>query len=304
MIGDLNAKSANKLISIQFCTSGPGFQLPQVQAGYNSPQTGYNSPQTGYNSPQTGYSAGQTSNQYQLRNDQLRNGQVLPGMIDGGPLISAYGNSLINPNQYGVVDLNGNTLIQQQQQDVFPYSVDVTNLANYNQYAIKRSDVGSMPASNNQISKNQNRAVTSLTGYSNSNGQTSNTNGIHTGITSQNGFHQPTTTPSSYSTAGVTTTPVYNQLYNGVNSYNYQVSSSNGVVSGNNNYNYGGAGTGIGTGAGATGVTTISSINPYIYKLTKRQSFDAPLDLLAADSQEKNNQQTYSIENRQLSQVR
>ena len=262
-------------------------------------QAGYNSPQTGYNSPQTGYNAGQTNNQY-----QLRNGQVLPGMIDGGPLISAYGNNLINPTQFGVVDLNGNSLFQQQQQqDVFPYSVDVTNLANYNQYAIKRSDVGSGSGSANQISKNQNRAVTSLTGYSNSNSQTSNINGIHTGITSQNGFHQPTTTPSSYTTAGVTTTPVYNQLYNGVNSYNYQVSSSNGVGSGNNNYNYGGAGTGIGTGAGATGVTTISSINPYIYKLTKRQSFNAPLDLMVADSQEKNSQQTYTIENRQLNQV-
>ena len=223
-------------------------------------------------------------------------------MIDGGPLISAYGQQFnINPTQFGVV--GGNSLIQQQQQqDVFPYSVDVTNLANYNQYAIKRSDAGTAPAANNQVSNSQNRAVTSLTGNNNINNQFANNNGIRTGITSQNGFHQPTTTPSTYTTAGVTTTPVYNQLYNGVNSYNYQISSSNGVGSGANSYNYVGAGTGIGTGAGATGVTTISNINPYIYKLTKRQSFNAPIDLMAADSQEKNSQ-TYSVENRQLNQV-
>ena len=231
---------------------------------------------------------------------------MLPGIIDGGPLISAYGNSLINPTQLGVA---GNSFIQQQQQqqqDVFPY---LTNYANYNQYAIKRSDSASLSAGNNRVSKNQNRAVTSLTGYSNNNNKVNNNNGIHTGITSQNGFHQPTTTPSSYSTAasyttaGLTTTPVYNQLYNGVNAFNYPSASSNGVASGINNYNYGGAGTGIGTGAGATGMTTISNINPYIYKLSKRQSFDAPLDLMTADSQEKNSQPTYMLENRKLNEV-
>ena len=248
---------------------GTGFQLPQVQPGYNSPQTGYN--------------AGQTNNQYQLRNSV-----VLPGMIDGGPLFSAYGN--INPNQFGVAS---NSFVQQQQQqiqqqDVFPYSVDVTNLANYNQYAaVKRSDVGSLSTgiNQNQVSNSQNRAVTSLTGYNNNNNVANNGNRAG-GATSLTGYNQPTTTGRPY-TAGVSTTPVYNQLYNGVNAYTYAGAGTTGVPSNINNYNYGGAGTGVGTGTGASGVTTISSINPYIYKLTKRQSFEAPMDLMTADSKQK-----------------
>ena len=209
-------------------------------------------------------------------------------MIDGGPLLSAYGNNIINPTQFGVGS-NSFTQQQQQQQDVFPYSVDVTNLANYNQYAaVKRSDVGSLSAGSNQVSNSQNRAVTSLTGYNNNNKVANN--GPHVGATSLTGYNQPTTTARPY-TAGVTTTPVYNQLYNGVNAYNY--AGTTGVPSNINNYNYGGAGTGVGTGTGATGVTTISSINPYIYKLTKRQSFEAPMDLMTADSKLKDHLNTY-----------
>ena len=256
----------------------PGFQLPQVQPSYN------NNGQSSNQYQLRNYNAGQLNNQY-----QLGNAQQIPGMIDGGPLLSAYGNNLINPSSS--LGVSGGFNQQQQQQqtlaDTFPYSVDMTNLQNYNQYyanALKRSDqTGSTlsPGGSSQTSNVQNRAVTSLTGYANNNNYANS--GNRANVNSLHGYSQSTTTTAMPYTAGLsTTTPTYNQLYNAANTYNY----GTGIAGGVNNYNYGG--TGVGTGAGATGTSTISSINPYIYKISKRQSYNAPLDLLTSASKKNN----------------
>ena len=214
-------------------------------------------------------------------------------MIDGGQFLTAYGNNYVDPTTFN----NGNFGTQSGNfgtqngnfgtQDVFPYSIDMTNLANYNQYtqyanaaAQKRSDDGSLTGGKNQGSNTQNRAVTSLTSSSNNNNVVNNAK--YRGGSSLTGYNQPTTTASPY-TGMVTTTPVYNQLYNGVSAYNYGSAKSN--AGSYNNYNYGSQqGTGVGTGSGATSATTISSINPYIYKISKRQSFEQPMDLMTADN--------------------
>ena len=254
--------------------------MPQVQPSYN------NNVQSSNQYQLRNYNAGQLNNQY-----QLGNAQQIPGMIDGGPLLSAYGNNLINPTSSFGASGGFNQQQQQQQQtlaDTFPYSVDMTNLQNYNQYytnALKRSDQTAStlsPGGSSQASNVQNHAVTSLTGYANNNNNYANS-GNRASANSYNGYGQSTTTTAMPYTAGLsTTTPMYNQLYNGANTYNY----GTGIAGGVNNYNYGG--TGVGTGAGATGTSTISSINPYIYKISKRQSYNAPMDLLTSASKKSN----------------
>ena len=222
---------------------------------------------------QPAYNTAQTNAQYALRNS------VLPGMIDGNALLTSYGN---NPASFGV----GNSVAT----DVFPYSVDVGNLAYYNQLAnaaaASRSDVGSLHGGNNQVANTQNQAVTSLTGYNNKVSNTANPAGA-----SMTGYLQAPTTAATYT--GVTLPPGYNQLGSGVNNYNY-----GGVVTGStaapNNYNYGDVVTGStaahnnynygGAVTAATGLATTANVNPYVYKLIKRQSGEIPMDLMTADT--------------------
>ena len=85
-------KYTNQPIYFDNISIAPGFQLPQVQPSYN------NNGQSNNQYQLRNYNAGQLNNQY-----QLGNAQQIPGMIDGGPLLSAYGNNLINPSSsFGV----------------------------------------------------------------------------------------------------------------------------------------------------------------------------------------------------------
>ena len=173
---------------------------------------------------------------------------VLPGMIDQSAL-TAFGNV---DTGFGLTNTAA---------DVFPYSVDVTNLAAYNQYlnAANRNYVVSSTG-NPPVSRSSNQATTSLTGYN-----TATNTGNTPGVTSLTGYNQASNIANQVNANSYSG---YNQLSNAGNSFNY------------------GAGTGIGTGSGSA--TVQHNVNPYIYTLNKRHSEEVPMDLMAEDSKRSN----------------